>query len=102
VLKRMLSRSVTWAGRRPGVTAGARAGDDSQIRDVVDRRVVGVGAGQQVPAVPVTAVTGVRSCDVGPGGAGSTSVGSCRSTFPGQWRGRMEGNDWVKEVKQLI
>lgn len=49
----------------------------------------------------MTAVTGVSFRDIGPGGAGNTAAGSCRSKFIGRWRGRMEGNDSVKEVEQL-
>lgn len=38
----------------------------------------------------MTAVAGGSSCDM--------ARGSCRSPFPGRCRGRMEGNDSVKEV----
>lgn len=48
----------------------------------------------------MTTVTGVCSCDIGPGGVGNAAARSCRSKFPGQWRGRMEGNDSVKEVRR--
>lgn len=50
----------------------------------------------------MTTVTGVSSCDIGPGGVGDAAARSCRSKFPGQWRGRMEGNDSVKEVAKAL
>lgn len=61
-----------------------------------------MGAGYLAQAVSVTTVTGVSSCDIGPGGVGSAAAWSCRSKSIGSWRGRMEGNDSVKEVKQHI
>lgn len=50
----------------------------------------------------MTTVTGVSSCDIGPGGVGTAAAWSCRSKSIGSWRGRMEGNDSVKEVNQHI
>lgn len=46
----------------------------------------------------MTPVTGVESCDIGPGGVGAAADGSCRSKSIDWWRGRMDGNDSVKEV----
>ena len=47
------------------------------------------------------AVMAVNSCDVASAGAGNTVSGPCQSGSIRSWRGRMEGNDSVKEVTQL-
>lgn len=48
----------------------------------------------------MTAVTGVNSCDIAARGAGNTTARPRRSQSIGSWRGRMDGNDSVKEVQQ--
>ncbi len=50
----------------------------------------------------VTAVADVFSCGGALGGARSTTPGSCRSKSIHWWRGRMEGNDSVKEVRSRL
>ncbi len=57
-----------------------------------------MGRGHLAEALPVTPVTGVESCDIGPGGVGAAAGWSCRSKSIDWWRGRMDGNDSVKEV----
>ncbi len=57
-----------------------------------------MGCEHLASALPVTAVTGGNYCDISPGGVGNAAVGSCQSKITGQWRGRMDGNDSVKEV----
>ena len=57
-----------------------------------------MGCEHLASALPVTAVTGGNYCDLSPGGVGTAAVGSCQSKITGQWRGRMDGNDSVKEV----
>lgn len=53
------------------------------------------------PPIPVTAVTGVSCCDAGRRWCGNTTARPCRSKSIGSWRGRMDDNDSVKEVRQL-
>ena len=50
-------------------------------------------------AAPFT-VTAVISRDIAAGGAGNTTARPCRSKSIDSWRGRMDDNDSVKEVRQ--
>jgi hypothetical protein len=80
MIKRLIGRAAVWAGRRrPG--EAARAGEDPCVEreiaaSLTDEALAwAVGTWQ---ALPMTAVTGVDSCDITLGGVGTATAGSCR------------------------
>ena len=80
MIKRLIGRAAVWAGRRrPG--EAARAGEDPCVEREIAASLTDEALAWAVGTwpLPMTAVTGVDSCDFTLGGVGTATAGSCRS-----------------------
>jgi len=83
MIKRLIGRAAVWAGRRrPG--EAARAGEDPCVEreiaaSLTDEALAWAVGTWRPSGLPVTAVSGVDSCDITLGGVGTATAGSCRS-----------------------